>query len=448
MDDLRRELAYRPLVLAAAALALGLTAVLHPANLLLLLPLIWPRRPVPVALAFVLGLTLAPRPVPVLPAALRVAGEATVLSVPQEESYGLVTDVRIDGHRWRAVLPQGARVTRGELWQIEGLARPLGEAADFGRFRGIEGRLKPDRATKIAEAPFVWRLADGWRRSYVAFVDRSLPPVAAQWLEAFAFRVDTLDDSSQDALNRTGTVHLVAASGIHVAALGLVGMALGRLFGAPRGVTLGLVFAGLVLYAMATGLHLPTLRAALAFAVGSSAYLVRREPDGPSALALAVLAYLPFDPAAVYGIGFQLSILVVGMLVLRPHFRREPARTAAAWWGQKASELGAISLIASLAAAPLVAQREGSVALTSVPANVLAVPPVLASVVASLVLHPLHAGWAMPAVGGLVLFARAAIEWADALPAASLAVPPFSPYLLVPIYGAWMWFWRPRARPA
>lgn len=448
MDDLRRELAHRPLVLAAVSLCVGLTAVLHPANLLFLSLLLLARRPVPVALAFVLGLTLAPRPAPILPSATWVDGTATVLTVPSEESDGLVADVRVGAHRWRTLFPPNALVSRGDEWRVRGQAKPLGEAAEGGRMRGVEGRLVLRSLAKTADGPWPWRLADAWRRSHEAFVRASLPPDAARWLEAFAFRVDALGDDERDALAQTGTVHLVAASGVHVAVLGLIGMGFGALLGAPRSAVLAAVFALLALYAMATGLHPPTVRAALAFAVGSAAYLVRREPDGLSALALAVLVVLPFDPAAVYGIGFQLSTVVVGMLVLWPRREREPARTALAHFQERARDLAAVSLIAALASAPLVALWEGELPVLSVPANLVAVPPVVAAVALSLVLHPLRGAWAMPVVGGLVLFAKAAIEWADALPGATLAIPPFSPYLLVLYYGVWIAFWRPRARPA
>lgn len=447
MEDLRRELAHRPLVLAALALCVGLTAVLHPLNLVLLVPLALARRPVPVALAFVLGLTLAPRPVPILPAARWIDAEATVLSVPMDAPYGLLADVTAGGHRWRATFPRGAAVSRGGVWRIKGLAKPLGEASEGQRLRGVEGRLTPRSLRKIADGPWPWRAADAWRRGYARFVHASLPDDAARWLEAFAFRVDNLDDAERDALTRTGTVHLVAASGLHVAALGLLGMTIGSLLGAPRSATLFTVFAVLVLYAMATGLHLPTVRAALAFVVGSSAYLVRREPDGLSALALAVLAYLPFDPAAVYGLGFQLSTVVVGFLVLWPRREVHPARTATAWLREYGRDLVAVSLVAALAAGPITALHEGSVALLGVPANAVALPPVLAALLLSLVLHPLGAAWAMPAVGGLVGFAQGAVGWFDRIPGAVLAVPPFSPYLVLLWYVPWIAFWRPRARP-
>ena len=446
MEDLRRELIYRPLVLAALALVVGLSAPLHPANLLFLLPLLIARRPWPVALAFVLGLALAPRPTPLLPSARWIDAEATVLSVPAQGPYGPTADVLAQGRRWRATFPPGLSPVRGEVWQVRGIAKPLGEASEGQRLRGIEGRLDPRDLRKVADAPLPWRVADAWRRGYAAFLGRTLSPDAARWLGAFAFRIDDLDEAERDALTRTGTVHLVAASGLHVAALGLVLMGLGSAFGVRRSATLAATFAALALYAMATGLHLPTVRACLAFAVGSSAYLVRREPDGLSALALAALVYLPFDPAAVYGLGFQLSTVVVGFLVLWPRRDLEAVRTAGAWFRERVWEGAAVSLIAAFAAAPITALHEGSVALLSVPANVVAVPPVLAAMTLSLVSHPLHAGWAMPFVGGLVGFAKASVEIFDRFPFATLALPPFSPYLLVPFYGIWIAFWRPRAR--
>ncbi len=52
MEELRRELEHRPLVLAAIAFCVGLSAALHPLNLIFLLPLLIARRPALVALAF------------------------------------------------------------------------------------------------------------------------------------------------------------------------------------------------------------------------------------------------------------------------------------------------------------------------------------------------------------------------------------------------------------
>ena len=448
MDDARRELAGRPLVLAAVALVVGLTAPLHPLNVLFLGLLILARRPLPVALAFVLGLVLSPRPVAVLAGPEWVRGPAVVLDVPVEAKEGLRATVEVGGKRLRAIFPSRTPMSKGEVWNVEGKAKPLSEAGDGYRLRGVNGSLAPVEIAKLADGPWPWRVADGWRRSYEGFVRASLPPEPARWLGAFAFRLQGLEDDEIDALKSTGTIHLIAASGLHVGALGLVGMLLGTALGLPRSATLGLVFALLVLFTMATGLHLPTLRAALAFAAGSSAYLVRRDPDGLSAIALAVLAYLPFDPAAVYDLGFQLSVTVVGLLVLWP--RRgaaEPARTVPALFRERVRDLLAVSLIAGLAAEPILAQRNGEITLLTLPANALAVPPVMAAVLASFVLHPLHAGWAMPLVGGLATFAGRAILLAGSVPGTVLHVPPFSPYGLTLVYLPWIAFWRPRARP-
>ncbi|RYG20748.1 ComEC/Rec2 family competence protein [bacterium] len=447
MEELRRELYHRPLVLAAVALCVGLTALLHPINLIFLLPLLVARRPVPVALAFLVGLTLAPRPVALLSEPCWINGRVTILSVPYHVEGGQAADVQTGKLKLRALFPNDATVSRGEVWQVQGKATPLGEAAEGLALKGIEGRLKPVTMTKLEDGPWPWRLADHWRRGFETFVQNNLPEREARWLDAFAFRVYALDDSEMEVLKDTGTIHLIAASGIHVASLAMLGMALGSLFGAPRRWVLGAVFLILALYAMATGLHLPTIRAVLAFAVGSSAYLVQREPDGLSALALAVLAYLPFDPSAVYGLGFQLSITVVGFLVMWPRRHEEPVRTTTAWFRHHGRDLVAVSLIAALAAEPILALHEGKVTLLTVPANVLAVPPAMLSILLTFLSQGLHLGWAMPLVGGLVAVTRETIEWAGIVPGMVLHVTPFSPYWLVPFYALWIAFWRPRARP-
>lgn len=448
MEDLRRELHHRPLVLCAAALCVGLSAVTHPANLLFLLPLLWPQRPLEIALAFVLGLVLAPHPTPLLEGPTWVSGEATIVSVPVEETNSTTAFVELDGHRWQASFLPDTVVVRGERWQLKGLAKPLDERVDRLRLRGVEGSLYPDFFRRLSPAPWPWRLASGWRRSYVDFVRQTLPGDLGRWLTAFAFRTSDLDHKALEALAFTGTIHLAAASGLHVLALGGMLLALGRSLGAPRSASLAIAIVVLLLYAMATGLHLPTLRAVLAFGVGGSAYLLRREADGLSALALAILAYLPFDPPAVFEVGFQLSVTVVGFLVLWPRREVAPARTFLGWLTLEIRSLTSVALIATFASAPLIAVHLGTFSVLTLPANVLAVPPALGAIVLSFPLSLLHAGWAMAPVAGLIAIAKAIIEWVGGFSALIVTVPTFTSYLLVPFYALWAWFWRPRARVA
>lgn len=445
MEDARRELSYRPLLLMAVALCVGLTVARHPLNGLFLLPLLWARRPWPVALALGLGLTLAPRPVEMLTQGRWIDGAARILSVPVESPQRVSAEVEVAGTRYRAYLPPETLASRGEVWRIRGKAEPLSEAMEGLREKGIVGVLKPVALSKRADGPLLWRAADGWRRGFASFARANLPMDQARWLNAFAFRINDFDEEEIASLKATGTIHLIAASGLHVAALGMLLMGLVSILGLPRATGLVAVFGALVAFTMATGLHLPTVRAALAFAAGSAAYLARREADGLSSIALAALVYLPFDPPAVYSLGFQLSVTVVGMLVLWPRRRsEEPVRTVREWMIHHARDLVAVSLIAALAAEPILAWHTGDIGLLTVPTNVVAVPPTMGAVLLTFVLHPLHAGWAMPAVGGLVEVARATIL---AMPEIPITVPPFSPYLLVLWFVPWIAFWRPRARP-
>src|SRR4051812_17007874 len=169
MEELRRELGYRPLVLAAVAFCIGLSAALYPVHLLFLLPLLVARRPGLVALAFVLGLVLAPKPVAILAEPGWVEGSATVVGVPFRAKGGLAADMVIEGRKLRALLPVDTVISRGEVWQMDGKAKPLTEASEALAWKGISGRLGAASFRKVADGPWIWRAADDWRRSFEAF---------------------------------------------------------------------------------------------------------------------------------------------------------------------------------------------------------------------------------------------------------------------------------------
>ena len=240
MEDMRRELAHRPLLLAAVALVVGLTAALHPLNLLFLATLLVARRPVPVALAFLLGLTLAPRPVPELREAVWVRGEATVLSVPAEAPEGLLADVSRCGAtacgRDSRAKPSCRAATCGS---VEGKATPLSEAVATVAAEGDRGQAGPGRVRKGRRMDLCRggppTLGGETSRRSCGGASRRTTPVGCL---GFAVRSADFDEEERDALVDTGAVHLIAASGLHVAILGfdVPRWLLELSFGLPRAV--------------------------------------------------------------------------------------------------------------------------------------------------------------------------------------------------------------------
>lgn len=218
----------------------------------------------------------------------------------------------------------------------------------------------------------------------------------------------------------------------------------------PRGAQI-IVLAGLLLvYALATGLNPPVVRSALMALVGLVAYKFRRESDPLSALALGAVLYLLWRPNAIYDIGFQLSFLTVGALILFLPPQREAPATAREFALRHSGDAIRLSWAAFVASAPLVAYHFGTVALLSLPANLLvaAVVPVL--IVGGLVAH-LASFLSMPLGVGLLQILDPLAGWVlwsvDSLGQPKWAVaevPGFWAGWLPLVYGLGLMTWRQR----
>lgn len=145
-------------------------------------------------------------------------------------------------------------------------------------------------------------------------------------------------DSLQWAwLQRTGTNHLIAISGLHVGFVALLGFSLGSLLG--RGLNLvchrlpagavGQVMALLLasLYSALAGFALPTQRALIMVLAVQLFLLNRRRLSPSSAWLLALGGVLLLDPLAGFDVGFWLSFTAVGVLLWSFSGRRRTGNT-------------------------------------------------------------------------------------------------------------------------
>ncbi|WP_083329137.1 DNA internalization-related competence protein ComEC/Rec2 [Marinobacter salinus] len=129
-----------------------------------------------------------------------------------------------------------------------------------------------------------------------------------------------------DVLTATGTIHLVAISGLH---LGLIafgaGFACRQILlsappeklseGARRRAVFVTVTACCILYALAAGWTVPTRRALIMVAVGGWSVLLARQASVWQSLVLALGAVLLLDPFAPLDQGFWLSFGAVAVLI-------------------------------------------------------------------------------------------------------------------------------------
>ena len=166
---------------------------------------------------------------------------------------------------------------------------------------------------------------------------------------------DGLDNELIDAYSATGSMHILAVSGLHISILYFILLwmlsPLGKL---PRGrwMIALISLTTLWLYAFVTGLSPSVLRA-----VGMFSFLAIARPWAKSTnvyntLAVSALCLLMFDPFLLRSVGFQLSYLaVLGIVYIYPRILLlwEPGH----WLVVELWKISAVSIAAQIATFPL-----------------------------------------------------------------------------------------------
>ncbi len=461
---MRTELEKRPLLIACLGLLIGLASGVSWTNLLFLPIALFVVRPwgarTVIAGFCAMGLLLSGvTRVDPLSEKMFVAGPATVVSEPRIYREGQSCDVRTSLGEFRFDWNGDPQLSLGdEIW-VEGEARPpLGMSGPHLLAKGLRGTLfaKEGDVRVVRDARGLSEVGARWRRAFLEHTAASLSPVAAETTDALCFNVDgKVGAELRENLQRTGTTHIVSASGLHVFILAFAVQWVLSLLPIPRWAQLMLLAVVLACYAAGAGMRPPIVRSVLMAGFVGCAYLCRRESDFLSALAAVALAYLIWKPESVSDIGFQLSFVTVAAFGLYPPFLSAFRTSPAARLVDAARAAMRTSWYATVAASPIVAYHFGIVSVISVVANVLivvALPGVIVGAMLSLALADLvpaaSFGIARFVVEPLAGWVLCVVDSFGSLAFAAFRVPEFSPYWLVPYYAGFLLLWRKRARPA
>jgi competence protein ComEC len=203
------------------------------------------------------------------------------------------------------------------------------------------------------------------------------------------------------AFRTTGLTHIVAVSGANVAiVLGAALVIARRMRAGLRAQALVgvLTIVGFVIVARPQA---SVLRAAAMGLVDVLALATGRRRRALPALCAAVLCLIYIDPTLARSVGFALSVVATGaLLVLAPPLRTRMATRLPGWL----ADALAVPTAATLACAPLIASISGQVSLASIPANLLAEP----AVAPATILGVLAAALAPVSMGAAQLVARIA----------------------------------------
>lgn len=126
---------------------------------------------------------------------------------------------------------------------------------------------------------------------------------------------DELGAERSQAFRETGTVHLLAISGLHVGMLAVAVAALMRILRVPTIQAALVVAVVAIAYTLLTDARPPAVRATVLVLVWTAARVLGRRAFSFNALAAAGLVVLVLNPAELFRIGTQLSFLAVATLM-------------------------------------------------------------------------------------------------------------------------------------
>ena len=298
----------------------------------------------------------------------------------------LATGDRLTFNDYQPVARQPGDTLRARLH-----LKPGNDSAANQRQR-LRGYAAINNAETVADAPVPWLIRQ--RLALAARIDRTFPPAQRPWLRALLLGDRSgLNADAQTRLRRSGTSHLIAISGLHLALIaGLIYLALRPLLASlpprwrrgvqPRTIALHLTLAASLAYALLTGGAAPVLRAWLMLAAVALCWHIP-VIGSRDALKLAALGVLLQNPWQLGAAGAWLSFSAVAIILYSAPLWRE-LRPLKQW-------LVLQTLITALLT-PLGWALFGGISLIAPLANLILIPwlaPVLTLAILALILPAL-----------------------------------------------------------
>lgn len=325
----------------------------------------------------------------------------------------------------------------------------------YGRSRVLRGELRKVKVIRIVSVdegspgPLL-RLRNGLLASIVPATD----PARALIAGAVCGRSAELRaQPAGDWFSVTGTAHLIAVSGSHLAIVGFVGEGVLQKTRCSRGLQRAILAITLVGYAAFTGASPSAVRACCMVFATLVVNGAGRRRHGASALFVTMSIFVLLRPTVLFEMGFQLSCAsVLAILCFCPYVTFALGELGVP---SGVASMLSVTLCSQLATLPITIPAFATFSLIAPLANAVIGPVVSLLLAVSIVLvpfslvEPLQA-WALVVP---MIAARCALFFEQlfaAVPGASVSVPSDSMWIyLVPCLLAVLLVWwpRPRARP-
>lgn len=329
------------------------------------------------------------------------------------------------------------------------------ENDSYGRSRLLRGEVRKVKAVRIVSVdegslgPLL-RLRNGLLASIAPATDPARALIAGVVCGRSA---ELRSQPAGDWFSVTGTAHLIAVSGSHLAIVGFVIEGVLQKTRCSRGLQRAILAITLVGYAAFTGASPSAVRACCMVFATLVVNGAGRRRHGASALFVTMSIFVLLRPTVLFEMGFQLSCAsVFAILCFCPY-----ATYALGELGVPTGIAGMLSvtLCSQLATLPITIPAFGTFSLIAPLSNAVIGPVVSVLLAVSIVLVPFSLvaplqSWALVVP---MIAARCALFFEQlfaAVPGASVSLPPDSMWIyLVPCLLAVLLVWwpRPRARP-
>ena len=325
----------------------------------------------------------------------------------------------------------------------------------YGRSRVLRGEVRKVKAVRIVSVDEgspgpLFRLRNGLLASIAPATDPARSLIAGVVCGRSA---ELRAQPAGDWFSVTGTAHLIAVSGSHLAIVGFVIESALQKTRLSRGLQRGLLVLALAAYAVFTGASPSAVRACCMVAATLVANGAGRRRHGLSALFVTMAIFVLLRPTVLFEMGFQLSCAsVFAILCFCPY-----ATYALVELGVPSgvASILSVTLCSQLATLPVTIPTFGTFSLIAPLANAVIGPVISVLLASSVVLVPCSLVPLLSRVALVVpmIVARCALFFEQlfaAVPGASVTVPPDTVWVyVVPFALAVLlaWWPRPRARP-
>jgi len=215
------------------------------------------------------------------------------------------------------------------------------------------------------------------RHKMKAVIVKNLSPFSAGILNAIILgERQNLSAHTRDVLVYSGTVHIIAISGLHLGIVAFIILLILKIIKIPRKPRYILTILLLIFYCLLTGANTPVLRSTVMATILLLSYFLEREVNIYNSLSLAAFIILAVNPWQLFEVSFQLSFLsIISIVWLSPKIKSIfPEKLSKIPWLSFLTSIFSVSFAAWLGLLPLIAYYFRVLSPITILANMIIVP--------------------------------------------------------------------------